>query len=410
MGCLRHKTRRWMTFTTLLLTFVAVNLFTMVYWHSNYFPVTSNLKATIRQNNKPKISFRREKSEGKINNSSNATITVTTRPLQQPSITPTTTAVRHQQSTERQDRMVTLDRLKDVLEINNTVELLRTINTRSIDGIPSWSDIAQLYGNNIPHVLGLDQCQIYRNTIPKSQQWIAPAGLFHTGTNLLTSLMTSSCRGSSFQGQVPYGKHNPIVAAKQADYRIPDKVRYEIVQNFSQILPIVMIRHPLDWIKSMCQQKYAVSWKNNTTTAEKLPCPSLDTPISVHFFQRMEYDHLMDLWRQWNQEYLDYQESPRLMVRLEDLVYAPKETLRVICDCVGGNFRYKPQSMSQRKGGVVREAANNNFLIKAWARHSHATINHTLSSSRENQQLFQKLVETSPQVQRLLEAFQYAIL
>jgi hypothetical protein len=395
--------RRWMAFTILSLTFVAINFFTMVYWHSNV-PLESNSKVSMHQNKKSTMSSRQANSIGSsMEEFSNATIS-TIRTL------PPSTHKGHQRS-ERQDRMVTLDRLKNALEINSTVELLRTINTRG-NGIPLWSNIEQLYGNKIPLVVGMDQCRIYQTAIPELQRWIAPAGLFHTGTNLLTSLMTSSCHGISFQGQVPYGKHNPIRSAQQANYRIPNgKFNYHMVQNFSQILPIVMVRHPLDWIKSMCQRKYAVSWNNTTatTTAEKLPCPSLDTSISVNFFQRMEYYHLMDMWIQWNEEYFDYFDTPRLMVRLEDLVYAPKETLQVICDCVGGNLRYQPQSMTQRKGGVEQEADGNNFLIKAWARHSHVSINHTLSSSAKNQQLFRTFVTTS-QVQRLLEAFQYTIL
>jgi hypothetical protein len=398
MGCLRPKTRKWIAFTTLLLTFVVINLFTVLYWQSN-FPLESTSKVSIRQNIRPKISYMQGKGLNvKMLSNTTTTVSHTLQPW----------IPSRYQRTERQDRMETLDRLKYVLEINNTVELLRTINTRN-DGIPLWSDIEHLYGPIIPRVLGMEQCEMYRTSIPASQRWIAPAGLFHTGTNLLTSLMTSSCHGISFQGQVPYGKHNPIISAKQADYRIPGKFRYDMVQNFSQILPIVMVRHPLDWIKSMCQQKYAVSWKNRTTTtSEKLPCPSFDTSISVHFFQRMEFDNLMDLWRQWNQEYLDSNDVPRLMVRLEDLVYAPKETLQKICVCVGGNLRYRPQLLTQRQGGVERESGNN-FLIKTWARHSRATINHTLASSPENQELFQTIVAT-PQIQKLLKAFHYNVL
>lgn len=415
------KRRRLLLQVTLFLTFVAVNLFSLVYWHSNFIMVESEATSTSSPEAIQKIlrhefmvggtsgekrlidaaNYETSPRTGRaIKKAPNQIVHGASPPKQPPSS--------HNPSglSERQDRLETLDRLKGVLEINDTVELLKTLNTGG-NNIPLWSDIERLYGITIPHILGLNQCQLFQDTVPKSQRWIAPAGLFHTGTNLITSLMTSSCHGISFQGQVPYGKHNPLLASLKASYRV-NKTSYGAVTDNSQILPIVMVRHPLDWMKSMCQQKYAVSWENTSTTPNKLPCPSLDVPISVNFFQSFDYDHLSDLWHQWYQEYLDY-DRPRLIVRLEDLVYAPQDTIQAVCECVGGTFQYQPQSMEKRKGGREwKDPKADNFLIKAWARHSHSTIHHTLASSEHNQQLFSRIVKQA-EMQRLLESLSYNI-
>ncbi|KAG7366652.1 hypothetical protein IV203_029322 [Nitzschia inconspicua] len=393
------RVRRWFVLTTLFLTFVGVNLMTLLYWHSNFgSPSAAHTK-------KEAVSIGDEKIMDHVNTTIHpyhGPHPTTMRPMQQQQ-QQQSNDTRRRHPSQRQDRMDTLDRLKHVLKINNTVQLLQKIKSRG-DNIPLWSDIERLYGNSFPQVIGLDQCQQYKATVPQSQRWIAPAGLFHTGTNLLASLMTNSCAGIPFQGQVPYGKHNPLFEAMKANYRVPSKSSYQSVADFSQILPVVMVRHPLDWIKSMCHQKYAVSWKNTT---DKLPCPSLSTPISVNFFQPVEYHHLMELWQQWNQQYLDY-DRPTLVIRLEDLVYAPQETLQTVCECVGGTFHYNPELLEQRKGGVERQDDKNNVSIKAWARHSHVTIDGALSSSKENQRLFREIVKDT-KVQKLLDTFQYSV-
>jgi len=314
-------------------------------------------------------------------------------------------------------RLKTLERLKQVLGINETMEVLQKINAVSRQGrsdIPSWSNMERLYGYEFPQILGLDRCQRYRTS---KDPWVAPAGLFHSGTNLLAGLLASTCRDVPTYGQVPYGKHNPIQASTVDHYRVPTKDIYQQVPNITQILPIVMVRHPLDWMQSMCRQKYAVSWKkprNDTsehTSDSQLPCPSLETSVVVDLYRTFEYDNLLDFWAQWYQDYLDY-EGPRLMVRLEDLVYAPQETLYQICECVGGTFRFDPRVLEERQGGVVREQDRNNnrldFLIKAWIRHSKVSVETTLSSSSRNQELFRQIASKDP-MQQLLDLLHYRI-
>lgn len=409
-------------------TFMCVNLYTLRCWHASTNDGYTYYQQTSFNHQEEEFAFHQKLTPKK-----------TKRPrLQHSNRTRTPTAMLHEKESSiditrskttpslRQDKLATLERLQHALQVNSTVEILRRFmgNTNDKTNIPLWSNVERTYGPKIPSILGLEHCETYRNSITQSERWVAPAGLFHTGTNLLASLLASSCQTETdttsppfLHGQVPYGKHNPVKAAMAENYRIPkSNYQSDYFSSYHNILPIVMVRHPLDWIKSMCQQMFAVSWKKNDNTNavdyQKLPCPSLNTAVSVNFFRRIEYENLVALWMKWNQEYLNHDEGMlprRLMVRLEDLVYAPKQTLQEICQCVGGTFRYTPQMLQERKGGVERPANDSvSYLMETWNRHSQVNIKRNLAASVENQRLFREFVSTTD-MQTLLDAFHYYI-
>jgi hypothetical protein len=325
-----------------------------------------------------------------------------------------------------QDRRQTMEKLKNVLGLNETVELLNflyqsttsPIQTSSSIDLPGWSQIEERYGPTFPRILGLEQCEQYRNTLVPDphDRWVAPAGLFHSGTNLMAKLLAKTCTGGNLQprGQVPYGKHNPFQAATIDGYRIP-KAEYQQVKNISQVLPIVMVRHPLDWLQSLCQQPFTVSWKKVSSKAPQsstLPCPSLNSPIQVKLYKDFHYANVLDFWSEWYFGYWNHTESARLIVRLEDLVFAPKETLQQICSCVGGKFRYESRILQERQGGTARQQQKQHlkegehFLVRAWRRHAGVTADRTFSSSPENRQIFREL-EASPSMRDLLRDLNY---
>jgi hypothetical protein len=112
------------------------------------------------------------------------------------------------------------------------------------------------------------------------------------------------------------------------------------------------------------------------------------------------------------------------MVRLEDLVYAPRETLQQLCDCVVGDgsnnnstFHYQPQFLQQRRGGrvVVKDKdddkTNNHALVEAWTRHARATIEHIVPPEQQvRESSFRDLwAQEQARMQPLLEALHYAI-
>jgi hypothetical protein len=307
------------------------------------------------------------------------------------------------------DRLESIERLKHTLHINSTVELLQKLHV-SKDDIPFWSDIDRLYGPDFPHILGLDRCQDYRNANPLlKDRWIGAAGLFHTGTNLLGNILPFVCDGIPKNWQVPYGKHHPIRSVLEDNYIIP-KPEYEKVGNFSRILPVVMVRNPLDWMVSECQQRFGIKVNMNQTQTEKkqrLPCPHLTTPIDVNFYRPHHYDSMLHLWMEWNQQYIEY-DGPRLMVRLEDMVYHPQETFEQICDCAGGTFNYSHQALERRKGGIKRKETGD-YRFNAWKKHAQVSVTSRLGKSSGNQRAFRRLAATD-EMQRLLNAFHYTIL
>jgi len=74
------------------------------------------------------------------------------------------------------------------------------------------------------------------------------------------------------------------------------------------------------------------------------------------------------MWKEWYTPYfLDkkYNQTPRLMVRHEDIVYRPEKVVNKICECVGGQsrnslsgssgeFRYQEESANKGKAHGVR--------------------------------------------------------
>jgi hypothetical protein len=319
-----------------------------------------------------------------------------------------------------EDRLETLEYLKEVLGIDSNATIISVLNSIGYQRsdistkIPPWSEINRRYGPIFPKIIGLERCEDYRKNIQKNLAWVAPAGLFHSGTNLLHNMLAGTCRGLIPQGQVPYGKHNPIRAATEDNYRIPTKDAYKAVKNLDRVLPIVMVRNPLDWMESMCQQRFSVSWNqsagnnNSTNTPQQLPCPSLDTPIHAKLYRNFNYSNVLKFWEDWNSEYYNYT-RPRLMVRLEDLVYSPVKTLKEICNCAGGDFTFDHQIIQDRKGGSTRSQRKQkeNFLVQAWSRHSRVGIRSTLSSSIGNQRLFRKYSSDGTQLKELLQNFHY---
>jgi hypothetical protein len=279
-----------------------------------------------------------------------------------------------------------------------------------IQSLPPWSSIVEQYGTQ-PIILGLETCAQYREQVPLEHRWVAAAGLFHTGTNLIADLLMGTCHFSSpqksiFKFQVrkftciiplllysipsvittlsdlcvccyyilAWGKHNPTNA--RTSYTIP-KPKYQGIDP-STVLPLVLTRHPIDWMPSVCRQPYAVSWNRTSTTT---PCPDLGQPVRAKVYQTQEYASLLHYWNEWNGGYYYYSNTsttfPRLMIRLEDLVYFPKPTLSTICDCVGGQFLWIPELLSHKRGGHVGKEGSNNStqkqrhpLIQAWQRHA----------------------------------------
>jgi hypothetical protein len=295
----------------------------------------------------------------------------------------------------KRDLATTLKKLSQIGSLNVTTIL----EHYSPQDLPPWSSIERQYGKE-PLILGLDQCQEYRDSTLPQHRWVAPAGLFHSGTNLMAGALASSCFGISPHWQVPWGKHNPW---KAHSLHTIDKPLYQQA-NVSNVLPIVMVRHFLDWMPSMCREPYTAKWNHSNGNG----CPSLqDAPVTVGLYQTQAYDHLVDFWKTWNAEYHSTTTTTtatataprRLMVRLEDLVYHPEATLQTICTCVGGYFKYTPPP-NDRQGGTSRKKTEGVLpLVEAWKRHARLP---RLDDARDRQ-----IVQNDTELLQLLEALHY---
>ncbi|CAB9516821.1 expressed unknown protein [Seminavis robusta] len=247
--------------------------------------------------------------------------------------------------------------------------------------LPSWETVTNRLGGESPVIEGLETCETYQKLVPPIDRFLGVAGLFATGTNLLASLLVANCQnderiraglGAGVRWQVNWGKHSP------ARYRMENKIDQKLKNEI--FLPVVSIRHPYSWMQSLCRQRYSTHWFHNA----KEHCPNLvpndidrkwfkfvqkygkrgvkslyndpwlsdnllDTanftldsevvPVRVRYKSGTLYhDSLPDMYNSWYHEYLDA-DFPRLVVRLEDLVFHAKEVVTKVCTCMGGSVR-----------------------------------------------------------------------
>jgi len=285
-----------------------------------------------------------------------------------------------------QERLKTVKRLKH-MDVEEDYEL---------EELPPWSQILDNFHpqtrDDEPIILGLEHCPAFRKKHKKGQIGIGPAGLFSTGTNLIAKLLSVNCKGplgrvgpgSKFAVvQVPWGKHNP------ADARFQHQVKKPIVRNREAIMPVVAIRHPYTWMLAMCKHSYNTQWYHDRGKCHLTP--HLENPIKKvpYGFQAYNethnvtntYSSLAEMWMEWYKPYFleqQYNQSPRIMVRHEDMVYRPEKVVSKLCECVGGTnnnnitkdwdapggFQYMEQGANMGRGHGVERSGLLTAVIK----------------------------------------------
>lgn len=224
-----------------------------------------------------------------------------------------------------------------------------------IYNLPTWSQVQQLIGTH-PYVVGLEHCPTFQDTVPPLERMLGSAGMFNTGTNLVSHLLKQNCEiperrkamgpgqtkeSYGMRWQVPWGKHTP------AKYRQDHSTSRAVNITKEYILPVVTIRNPYTWFRSMCHNPYSARWDHSRTDPHA--CPSLkDSSSSSGKWHTVkvkygagEENHtsLAHLWNDWYAGYIHEATFPFIAVRLEDLVFYPKETTQIICECAGGVIR-----------------------------------------------------------------------
>lgn len=255
--------------------------------------------------------------------------------------------------------------------------------------LPAWKTITDRLGGEKPALIGLDTCEAFRAKVPPAERFIGVAGLFATGTNLLASLLVGNCQnkvrmkevgGTGVRWQVNWGKHSP------ARFRLENFLDEKLTND--NFLPVVTTRHPYSWMQSLCRQRYSTHWFHNAQEH----CPNLIpndidrkwynyslkykkkgihklfkdpwfrdnlldfanftlnstvVPVRVRYKSgELFHESLAHMWNEWYHEYIDA-DFPRIVVRLEDLVFHSKEVVTNICTCIGGTMNKEFQYVTQ---------------------------------------------------------------
>lgn len=235
------------------------------------------------------------------------------------------------------------------LEVEDKMtQLLRDagITVDESDKLPRWVDVTKLYGSE-PIIHGRETCEQFRKEVSITNRWLGVAGLFNSGTNLLSDYMQKTCLLPARNGairrnlwQVPWGKH--MLPSRRHNNTVHTYEKY----NKTDTIPIVIIRDPYNWQQSMCNHTYAIYWKHSRERCPNLIERGTPIPAKIRYTKSMtdEFPSLAHIWSEYYSQYLkaDY---PRLIVRYEDMLFHPKRIMKQVCDCVEGQFVEKEFSL-----------------------------------------------------------------
>jgi hypothetical protein len=249
-----------------------------------------------------------------------------------------------------------------------------SVSLPSLEALPTTDALRQLYGDRVI-VRGLETCQKYRDTVALEDRYVAVAGTFNVGTNLLAFHLENNLRfpnrtdaGSGrkahWRWQVRWGKHQPATVRNQ------NVARGFEADNIDHVLPIIMIRDPLFVLQSLCAHPYGARWRhvdghcpnlvpNEVDRAYFKGVPDIFKVTIVYDKSRQtRHNSLIHFWNEWYREYLDQFDYPALWVRFEDLVYNPQAMLQQIAACIGGaaptrqNFQYLTKTAKSHGSGT----------------------------------------------------------
>mmetsp|Transcript_11154 Transcript_11154/g.23526 ORF Transcript_11154/g.23526 Transcript_11154/m.23526 type:complete len:460 (-) Transcript_11154:18-1397(-) len=294
--------------------------------------------------------------------------------------------------------------------------ILTTRNITEIDAnywssVPSWDVIlngiqSPLSTTQPPIIHGLETCELFQQytSANPSNRRIAPAGLFNTGTNYLSVLLDYNCqnphrvakfhgnakRGHGNEWEVPWGKHTP--PHFRGSYSKNSKAEY----TPEEVLPIVLVRNPYGWMKSMCKNPYAAKWggMHDEKSCLRLKKENDEwNTVDVNFGPgKTHHKSLAHFWNDWYGEYFYKNFTshdgdttapfPRLIIRFEDIIFFPREVTEKVCKCAGGVLGHRQDDKDVVHGKfhyVVRSAkagmghgpaSQRNGLVDSWIRYS----------------------------------------
>ncbi|GKY92160.1 hypothetical protein MPSEU_000187300 [Mayamaea pseudoterrestris] len=237
------------------------------------------------------------------------------------------------------------ERLLEILQNNGYDEF--TANTCEI--LPTWKEVTELYGEE-PVVYGLDSCERYRYQISAEANGgtaHAPApratGLCNAGTDMLEMALHYNAHTLATHAEHDHSGGKQFLASRKFTNNQPGD---HTLKDTKYIMPIVVLRDPLRWMNSLCRAPTVTTWQRG----EDVRCPNL-VPSDIENLL-LEYQHfetfnlmvdrnmdernvsLADIWTDWNMEYANAA-FPRLMVRVEDLLFHAEKVTQLVAQCVG---------------------------------------------------------------------------
>ena len=293
-----------------------------------------------------------------------------TRPLSVNTTTTPSTAAESTTLQTHQDKQHILNLLKEAgVHIDNAMRAK----------LPTWHEVSALYGAE-PVIFGLDTCKQFQESGDAGDHFVASAGTFNTGTNLMAELLISNCHmpgrmkkwGAKNRGvrwQVLWGKHTPV---GDESFRQGHRTYNDSTLTANNIFPAVTVRDPFKWMQSMCRHEYGAQWKHSEEHCPNLVPNVVDIaqgwanetdeaiPVQVKYKEfTNHHESLVDFWNSWYQDYIKA-DWPRLLVRFEDLVFHPRKVTQTVCECAGGEmnkvpFKYIVDSAKKGAGAHGKE-------------------------------------------------------
>jgi len=241
---------------------------------------------------------------------------------------------------------------------------LKNLDLETVERLPTWEQVVAQYGSIPILVKGHDgrACERFQASVPAERRMLGSAGMFSSGTNLVTQLLKQNCQipervalygekatkeQHGMRWQVPWGKHTDVgTSTNFRDAHLTDQAAAKGIDR-NDILPVVTIRDPWRWMSSMCRHPYSAKWRHNQSN-----CPHLqlkDGNFSTDHWNSVRvkygagfktYESLAHLWNDWYNSYVKQATSyPWVMIRMEDVVFHTKDTITAVCECVGGRIR-----------------------------------------------------------------------
>ena len=165
------------------------------------------------------------------------------------------------QQHQRMENLVIPPGKERIYQILKDAHMDQDVTPEIMTDLPTWQQVVDRLGPE-PRIYGLDSCPTFQRTVPHAEAFIAPAGAFNSGTNLMAELLIANCynparrkkyKSDGVRWQVNWGKHQPPkFRVDQAVY----KDKFDLPNE--NILPVVTIRDPYAWLQSMCRNRYVV--------------------------------------------------------------------------------------------------------------------------------------------------------